>query len=502
MQKYILSIDDGGTYIKAALFDLQGRQIALAKRRNHALAPKDGFAEYDQDELWELNCACMREAIEASGVDPAEIACIGISAQGCGFYAVDAQGKSIRNAISSSDIRAQSYVDRWTTDGTNQITYPKMYRLVTAAQLNAILAWLKDNEPDNYARIHRLFAMKDLIIYRLTGKMVGGYGCFSASCLMNQNTMEMDVELAEAFGIPEMIDKFGPMYWDTQVCGYVSEEAAKRCGCLAGTPVAAGSHDVVACATALGAIDSDYCFMIAGTHGINGYVSSKPITDGTIKYNEMFALPGKYLIEEAYPSSAASLEWLIHVLNGEGEGAAKLSYDEINRMVESVDPEDDVPIFLPYLQGNRNNAYACAGWNGLKRSHTRAHMLRTVFEGVAFAHKMQCEYLFKNRDLPKCIRFAGGAANSPVWSQIFADVIGIDVEVVPKQETSAKGAAIIAATACGAFASLEQAIEAMVSPCEKVHPRMQYSDAYEKRYAIFKKLTEQEDEIYKGGQTL
>ena len=114
--------------------------------------------------------------IEKSGVDPSTIACIGFAAQGCGFYAIDPDGNDIRNAISSADNRAQDYVRRWESDGTAERLYPKIFRHSSSGHLNAILAWLKDNEPENYARIGYLFSMKDLLIYRMTGKPVASMG--------------------------------------------------------------------------------------------------------------------------------------------------------------------------------------------------------------------------------------------------------------------------------------------------------------------------------------
>lgn len=496
MPKYLLSVDNGGTYIKAALFDLKGKQIGISKQYNEVLTPGIGLTEYNQDTLWEINCSCIRNLLAKTRIQSSDIICIGISAQGCGFYAIDQDGNSIRNAITSADLRAQPQVDRWEREGTNKRIYDRMYRLVTSGQPNAIMAWLKEHEPENYKRIHRVFSMKDLLIYRLTGKAVSGYGCTSATGLMNMHTREIDPVLTEAFGIQEMKDKFGPLYWDTQQCGVVSEKAAGECGLAAGTPVAAGSHDVVATAIAMGITDSEYCFMIAGTHGINGYISPEPITDGTIKYNEMFAFPGKYLVEEAYPCSTGTLEWVIDVLFDRSSRETSDIYAEINRLVGQVSPEEDIPVFLPYLRGSRDNPYACGTWDGLHHTHTRAHMLRAVYEGVAFAHKLQMECLLCNRAVPSRIRFAGGATKSPVWIQMFADVMGVPFEVVPEQEMGASGAAIVAAVAAGVYPDVASAVENMVQPGRIVYPRSEYTELYEKKYLRFKQVVDKDNKIW------
>lgn len=496
MSRYILSLDNGGTYIKAVIYDLSGEQIGSAKKLNMVKMPEPGYSEYDQDELWEINSECIREALRISAVDPADIICVGISAQGCGLYAVDSNGNSIRNAITSADIRAQDIVDRWEKDGTNERVYNRTYRIVTSGQPNAILAWLKENESDNYFRIHRIFSMKDYLIYRLTGEIVGGRGCVSASCLLNFNTGELDRELAKAFGIEEAVDKFGPLYWDGEICAHVSKEASEKCGLVVGTPVCAGSHDVVATSIAMGVVDSSMCFMIAGTHGINGYVSDRLISDGTIKYNEYFAYPGKYLVEEAYPASSASLEWVIRAMFGENASDSEL-YMQINDMVSSVKPNEELPFFLPYLQGNRDNSYACGSWDGLRLTHSRADMLFAVYEGVTFAHRIQLDCLLMNRERPQRIRLAGGVVNSPLWVQMFADVIGIEIEVVSGEEMGALGAAVTAAYAVGAYPDLDTAVENMTKSGEVIVPRKEYKEIYSRRYAQFRLLYEKGNELWR-----
>ena len=116
MKKYLLGVDNGGTYIKAALYDFKGKQIGITKEYNEKIIPGIGMSEYNQDTLWQINCNCIKNVIEGTGIDPNEIACLGISGQGCGFYAIDSKGQNICNAISSSDQRAVKYVEKWEKD--------------------------------------------------------------------------------------------------------------------------------------------------------------------------------------------------------------------------------------------------------------------------------------------------------------------------------------------------------------------------------------------------
>lgn len=486
MKQYLLSVDNGGTYIKAAIFDRNGRQLAIVRQHNELLEPSSGLTEYDQRTLWEINCACMRGVIEKACIDPGEIACVGITGQGCGFYAVDSRGKDIRNAISSSDSRANSIAERWHKTGICDRVYKKIYRDIAGGHLNAILAWLKENEPDSYGRIYRLFSMKDFLIYCLTGNAIAGYGCQSASGLLDMEKKEISQELADIYGIPEMADKFGKLYWDVEICGKVTEKASAECGCPAGTPVAAGSHDVVATAIAMGITDSELCFIITGTHGINGYISSEPILNGTVKYNELFAFPGKYLLEEGYPSSSGTLEWVISVLFADAGKESGSIYEIVNREVDSVHPGDSDLIFLPFLRGHRDNQNAAGAWIGLRPEHTRAHMLRAVYEGVVFTHMIQMENLFANRERPSKIRLAGGATASGAWVQIFADAFDIPMEIVPNQEMGAKGAAITAAVAAGIYPDICTAVEKMTSVGRTIYPLPDNVEIYKRKFGLFR----------------
>ena len=496
MGNYLLSVDNGGTYIKAALFDSEGRCVGVARQRNQVISLHPGWTEYDQDALWRINSQCMAKVISQTGINPEEIACVGIAGQGCGCYMLDEAGKSIRNAISSSDERANDQVQRWLRDGTSQRMYERIYRYPSAGHLNAILSWLKENEPENYQKIAHLFAMKDLLVYRLTGNIISSYGCQSASCLMDLRSGTFEREIAEAFGIGEMADKFGPLKWDLEKVGTVTSAAAKLTGLAAGTPVCAGLHDVVASALAMGITDSQLCFMILGTHGINGYLSPVPILNGSILYNEMFAFPGMYLIEEGYPSSAATLEWVLQAIYGDGAEDAGEMYARVNAMVDSLSPCQAVPLFLPFLRGQRDNPKARGAWIGLCPEHTQAHLLRAVYEGVTFSHMLQAEHLFVNRERPPRIRIAGGATGSKVWMQMFADALQIPVEVLPREEMGAKGAAIAAAVAAGIYSDLPCAVRAMACEGTILAPRPEYAKIYQQKYQRFKKAVKTMDALW------
>lgn len=482
--KYLICLDNGGTYIKGILYTVEGKQIAVSKHHTHIISPKSDWVEYDQDELWEANALCIRNLIKTAEIDPVEIMVIGICGQGGGFYAIDENRKGIRNAIASSDRRAFSIATAWRESGLSDELYPFIYRYPLSGHLSTLLAWLKQNEPENYHRIKWLFSMKDYLIYRLTDEIVAGYDCFSTSGLLNLKTMKFDRDVSEKMGIEDAVDKCGRLVWGTEVCGYVTEKAAELCGCLPGTPVAAGAHDVNASAVAIKATDVEHPFIITGTHAINGYISEIPVLNKIVRNNELFAYPGKYLIEEGYPSSSATLDWAISVLF-DTDKDPKFFYNGIDKIVQEFQADFSDCYFLPFLRGQRDDPMIRGTWINLNPDTTKEEMLRAVYEGVVFSHMIQIGYLFSTQETPNTFEMAGGATYSNVWVQMFADALNANIEVLNEKEMGTKGVAILSSVARGFYKSVEEAIDHMGATSLLIKPDKKKHSFYKQRYKKF-----------------
>ena len=199
--KYLVGIDNGGTFSKAAIFDEGGQQMAVASVPTVTITPKPGYTERDMRELWRVNAEAVRTAITKSGIERKDIAGVSFSGHGKGLYMVDADGKPSYNGILSTDARAWAYVKKWKEDGTAKKIYGKTFQEILACQPVSILAWLKDHEPEAYARTKYVFAVKDYIRFCLTGEANADYTDFSGGNLINMVTGAYDRELLEDFGI-------------------------------------------------------------------------------------------------------------------------------------------------------------------------------------------------------------------------------------------------------------------------------------------------------------
>lgn len=499
--KYYIGLDNGGTLTKAALYDLKGREVAVASVATKMLTLWAGFCERDMDEMWDANCAVLRELLRKSGVDPQDIRCVACCGHGKGLYLWGKDDRPVRNGIISTDNRAWEYPLRWEQDGTARAVFERSCQKILACQPVSLLAWLRDHEPACIGNIRWIFECKDYVRFRLTGEAFGEITDYSGANFVNLHTGQYDVELLGLFGLECLADSLPPLRLSTEVCGCITREAAVLTGLAEGTPVAGGMFDIDACALAVGAVDESRVCMIAGTWSINEYVGKNPVLDGRVMMNSLFCLPGHYLIEECSPTSAGNNEWFVNTLLPELKQLALRDgdsvYDVVNDMVESVGAEEPCPVFLPFLMASNVHPEAKAAFVGISNHHTRAHIARSVYEGIAFSHRCHFDKLLATRRQPvSVIRLAGGVARSDVWSQMFADVMNHPVETVGVNETGAMGCAVAAAVAVGDYSDITVAAQDMVFVKRRFEPNACRVAAYERKYAAYWQVIEALDSVW------
>ncbi|MBW8036462.1 MAG: carbohydrate kinase [Planctomycetes bacterium] len=500
MPKYLLGTDNGGTVSKAALFTLDGKEIAVAARQTELLTPKAGFVERDMAKMWTATAEAIKEVVTKSGVDPADIACVACTGHGNGIYLIDKDGEPTRNAIMSSDGRARSYIEKWTADGVDKAIRPKTMQCIWPAQPNALLAWIRDNEPDVLKKSAHVLMAKDFIRYRLTGEAYAELTDMSGCSLMNVGTGEYDADVLEAFGIGEMQRLLPPLKRTADICGQITSKAAELTGLKEGTPVAGGMFDIDACGLASGITDESQLCVVVGTWGNNQYISDKPVIDGVFM-TSCYSIPGYYLMLEGSATSAGNLEWFVNQFFAAEKQLAKEQgrsvYDICNELVAATDPKESKVIFLPFLYGSNAGMDAKSCLVGMASHHSRSDVLRAIYEGVVFAHMTHMDNLKSFRNMPETIRLTGGAARSDVWLQIFADCFQSTVEIPDGTEQGTLGAAIAAGVAVGCFKDYQEAIDKMVSFSKRIEPNPEMKDLYQEKYYRYKKIIETLDPVWK-----
>lgn len=488
MQRYILGLDAGNTVIKAIIFDTAGRELALATRDGRSCMPKPGHVERDLGELWRNAVEVIRQCLDQSGIDAGDIAVVGCAGHGNGLYALDRGGDPLLG-IQSLDTRGVDIVSEWAAAGVGDRTYVHCLQRPWAAQTPTLLAWLKRYDPALFAKIGTVFLCKDFIVNRLTGARSTDTSDMSGCGLLQMPGRRYEPELLAAYGLDDCMELLPNVLEASDIAGHVTRDVAAATGLLAGTPVVAGLFDVVASAIGSGVTSTGAASIIAGTWSINQVITQEPIRDPSIFMLSTYD-PVRYLAIESSATSAANLEWIVREFFEHAPPAGASPFEICSELVASVDPAGDMPIYHPFLYGSQQNGKARAGFYGIAGWHTRAHMLRALFEGVVFEHRRHIETLHRAGAIVSQAVLSGGGSRSAVWPQIFADVLDVPVTVARSRETGALGAAIAAGTGVGLFVDFSAGATAMTAPDRCYQPNSAIAPAYEQRYRLYGEINQ------------
>ncbi|MFB9948809.1 FGGY-family carbohydrate kinase [Rhizobium puerariae] len=478
MRDLFLSIDAGGTAVKAAVFDAEGRLVALKAIDIVTLHRPNGWVEREAEPFWQKTARAIRE-LTATEVPAERIAVVGCTGFGNGVFLVDGEGRATRDGIVSVDHRAQPLVDAMVRDGTAAGIEAVTGQQVWGGQTVMQLVWLARNEPGIVRRTRFALSCKDFLRMRLTGVAATEPTDASGGGLFDLEKGGYDAALFQRLGIPEFFERMPPVVENSAVAGSVSRMAAAETGLVEGTPVVAGMMDVGACVLGSGALGNGALTMIAGTWSINAVEHAGKVEGRPPILNMLHRDRACRLLATGSPTSAGNLTWyLSHAAGG------SVTFDEANELVAASAVDGRRCHFLPYVNGPhpRRGAFV-----GLVNSDDRGSMLRAIYEGVAFQHRRHGEevtaYLAPRR--PGVIRLAGGASKSRAWTQIFADVCGLPVEVCEGDEIGALGTAICASVAAGVHPDLPAAVRAMCRVTRSSEPDPARRAFYEDRYREF-----------------
>jgi len=488
---WLLGIDAGLTNVKAAVYDERGaeRSVAVASPAEADATPGPDREERDPAALWDVVASVVPEAIADAPVAGGAIDGVGVTAHGHGLYALDDDGDPVRPGIKSTDSRATGIRAGWEDEGLLEAIASTVGYRPFAGDPLSLLAWLKREEPDAYGAIGTVLFCKDYLKYRLTGEVCTDE--MEASVFTDVGTGEYARDLLDRLGIGEVADALPPAVDSWTACGEVTPAAAEATGLAAGTPVASGLHDVGATALGAGVHRPGQAMLIVGTWGQSIVIDDDPHADAD-------AIPRRFLgdtwlVYRGNRSAATCVDWFADRCGGdlrrraEAEGVSP--YEVYNREVASAPPGADGLLFHPFLHGSTTRPTARAGFYGLTESHTTAHMLRAVYEGVAVA---QCEGVRAIADPSSlsAVRLGGGGAKSPVWAGIFADVLGEPITVADGSEMGARGAAICAAIAGGVHPSHDAAVDAMVGLDRTHAPDPDRAETYRRLRAAFREASD------------
>ena len=474
-----IGIDLGTSAVKLLLMEGDGTVKNIVSKEYPLHFPHPGWSEQKPEDWYEQTMAGVKELLE--GADKSQVAGISFGGQMHGLVILDEQDEVIRPAILWNDGRTTKECDYLNEvigkDKLSEYTANISFTGFTAPKI----LWVKENEPENFARIKKIMLPKDYIAYKLTGVHCTDVSDASGMLLLDVKNRKWSKEMCDICHVSE---EMLPQLFESYECvGTVLPEIAKELGISENVKVAAGAGDNAAAAVATGTVGDGSCNISLGTSGTIFISSGKFGVDENNALHSFCDANGAYHLMGCMLSAASCNKWWMDEIIGTKDYAKE--QQAITKLGENH------VYYLPYLMGERsphNNPNARATFIGMTMDTSRADMTQAVLEGVAFALRDSFEVAKSLGIQINRTKICGGGAKSPLWKKIIANVLNVSVDVLETEEGPSLGGAMLAAVACGEYENVEAAAAKIVKVVDTVEPEAELVEKYEARYAQFKNI--------------
>lgn len=489
--RYLLGLDIGTSGTKTVLFDEEGNTIKTAIYGYELFQPQAGWAEQNPDDWWTACVNGIKEVIEKSGVNAADIKGIGLSGQMHGLVLLDKDCNVIRNSIIWCDQRTEKECDYITkVIGKEKLIEITGNPALTGFTLSKLL-WVRNNEPDNYKRIYKVLLPKDYIRYKLTKVFATEVSDASGMQMLDINTRNWSDELLGMLNIDRSI--LAEVYESVVVSGKVTEEAAKLTKLDANTPVVGGAGDQAAGAIGNGIVRDGIISTVIGSSGVVFAATNTPKFDKEGRIHTLcHAVPNMWHIMGVTQGAGLSFNWFKRTFCAkeveESEKSGVNIYDLLTKKASQSKPGSNGIIYLPYLMGERTphlDPNVKGAFLGVSLINNHDDFVRSILEGVSFSLKNCLDIIEDMQINISEIRVSGGGAESAVWRQILADIFQYSLTTVKASEGPALGVAILAGVGAGIYESVEDACNKIVKGNTKVAPNIDLKETYLKIYSVY-----------------
>lgn len=474
-----IGVDLGTSAVKLLLMDENGKICKIVSREYPLYFPHPGWSEQNPEDWFVQSMEGIREL--TADCDKSQVQGISFGGQMHGLVALDNQDQVIRPAILWNDGRTGKQTDYLNQvigkDKLSEYTANIAFAGFTAPKI----LWMKENEPENFAKICKIMLPKDYLAYKLSGSFCTEYSDASGMLLLDVEHKCWSEEMLGICGITK--EQLPKLYESWEVVGTLKKEIAEELGLPESVKVIAGAGDNAAAAVGTATVGDGGCNISLGTSGTL-FISSK--TFGVDENNALHSFAhadGNYHLMGCMLSAASCNKWWMDDIlktkayQEEQAGITKLGENRV--------------FYLPYLMGERsphNDPDARAAFIGMSMDTTREDMTQAVLEGVAFGLRDSLEVARSIGVSPERTKICGGGAKSPLWRKIIANVMNMKVDIIESEEGPGYGAAILAAVGCGVFSSVEEAAKKLVKVVATEEPDPELTAKYEERYQKFRKL--------------
>jgi xylulokinase len=497
--KYILVHDLGTTGNKAVIVNDKLELLASGYTPFKQYYPHANWVEQNPEEWWTAVVESTKEAIETSGVDPADIAVVSFSAQMMSQTPVSEAGELLVDRTPIwADCRSGEQAKRIHDYFGGLDEYYKIHGVGWQSELHVInkLRWIKDTMPEVYNKTYKFLQAKEFIAQRLTGNFATEWGDASMCAYMDIKGRKLSEEIFKAAEVD--MGKIPDVLESHDIMGHITPEAAAITGLKAGTPVCLGSGDVICSDVGAGVVERGMAYTYIGSANWTGVFREEPSTDPAVKMNCSTCLPwpNAYHLVLITAAGGIAQQWAKDDFYGLDDVVAeKLGadiYDVMTAEVAKIAPGSDGLVFLPYLRGGGAPHFdinARGAYLGAVLPHTRGHFVRSLYEGISFNIRWLYE-LFESVGVPIFnldeIRAIGGGVLSDVWMQIYADVNNLPfARVRNPQQATATGAAIMGGVGVGIWSSYQEAAK-LAAISARFTPNAEATEMYDQLYPVYK----------------
>jgi xylulokinase len=484
----VLGIDVGTSGSRALLLSEDGRLLG-SSTADHApfRSPQAAWAEQDPDDWWRASQEAVRTVLTRTGIPPQTISAVGLSGQMHGAVLLDESGRVLRPSIIWCDQRTEQEC-RWLDQ---EIGRARLLELTANPALTNFtltkLLWVRRHEPSIWSRVRHVLLPKDYVRYRLSGEFAIDVADASGTLMLDVVKRQWSREIMDAVGIDTGV--LPSLFESPEICARVSDAGSAASGIPAGTPIVAGAGDQAAGAVGMGITRPGTVSATLGTSGVVFAATDRPFLDpGGRLHTFCHAIPDRWHVMGVTQAAGLSLRW---VRDQFGMTGGDRAYEQMVAEASAIEPGAEGVLWAPYLMGERTphlDPNVRAALLGLAASHTRAHVVRAVLEGVAFSLRDSFT-IFAELGLPVAkIRVGGGGARSSLWRQIQADVYGGGVETVETEEGAGYGAALLAGVGAGFWKTVDEACDAVVHTADVTAARPEVVPVMTERYAQYRRI--------------
>lgn len=480
-----LGIDIGTGGSRALLVDGAGRVLAgYTAAHDEMRMERPMWAEQRPENWWDAAATAVRGALTAAGVSGSAVKAVGLSGQMHGLVMLDDAGRVIRPSLIWCDQRSQAQVDFVHAKLGRETVLGYIANPVLTGFTLPKLLWVRDHEPHNFDRLRKVLLPKDYVRYRLTGEFATEVSDASGTAMFDVVNRRWSFEMMDALGLDRAI--LPACHESSEVSATISAAAAEATGLREGTPVVGGGGDQAASAVGNGIVEPGIVSCTLGTSGVVfAHMENVAYDPAGRVHTFCHAVRNKWHVMGVTQGAGLSLQWFRNRL------APGTDYDALMDEASHSPAGAHGLFWLPYLMGERTphlDPNARGTLTGLAASHTRAHVVRAVLEGVAFSLKDTFS-LFAEMKVPvRNIRLGGGGARSEVWRQIQADVYGQEVEILAAEEGAAYGAALLAGVGAKFWNSVDEACDAVVKVQKRVQPDATATKLLQSQYEKYRML--------------